>query len=195
MTVVSKTLERTEGLSQLDAPADALQRGLRGALPDKLPGIAPLSGSWLGHPLHPVLVLAPIGSWLATSVLDALPGQEVAARRMVLTGLLSAGPAVLTGAVDFRELSGPRRRVGFLHLLANATGTLCYAASYLARRRGHHGIGRALALAGLAAVGTAGTLGGHLTYAQGVGVYRWQPERSGQRPSEPASRPTTVAGF
>src|SRR5690606_3820689 len=121
--------------------------------------------------------------------------REVAARRMVLTGLLSAGPAVLTGAVDFRELSGPRRRVGFLHLLANATGTLCYAASYLARRRGHHGIGRALALAGLAAVGTAGTLGGHLTYAQGVGVYRWQPERSGQRPSEPASRPTTVAGF
>ena len=193
MTVVSKTLERTESLSQLDAPADALQRGLRSVLPDRSPVVRPLGGSWIGHPLHPAMVVAPFGSWLSANVLDAIPGQEPAAQRMVLTGLLAAVPAALTGAVDFRKLSGSARRVGFVHLLANSTGSLCYLASYLARRQGRHGIGRALALLGLAAVSTGGALGGHLAYAQGVGVYRWQPERADQRPSG-ASQPTTVAG-
>ncbi len=178
MTVVTRTLERAEDLTQLDAPADALQRGLRGVLPDRSPVVAPLGGSWIGHPLHPALVVAPFGSWLSASVLDAIPGQEAAAKRMVLTGLFTVIPAALSGAVDFRKLSGSARRVGFIHLLVNVTGSLCYAASYVARRQGRHGIGRALALLGLAAIGTGGTLGGHLAYAQGVGVYRWQSERA-----------------
>jgi uncharacterized membrane protein len=178
MSVVQRTLERVETLEQVDAPAGAVQGWLHRVLPDRLRVAAPLGGSWLGHPLHPVLVLAPIGAWLSACVLDAMPGQQPAARRLVLTGLIAAAPAVVTGAVDYRRLAPRQRRVGFVHLLANLTAGACYAASYQSRRRGHPGAGQALALLGLAAVGTGGTLGGHLTYAQGVGVFRWQPERA-----------------
>jgi uncharacterized membrane protein len=43
-------------------------------------------------------------------------------------------------------------------------------ASYLARKRGTRGHGRRLSLAGFAALGAGGWLGGHLSYTLGVGV-------------------------
>ena len=189
MTVISRTLERIESLRQLDAPAGALQTVLGRLLPEGRRIAAPLGGSGLGHPLHPALVLVPIGSWLSASVLDTVPGQQPAARRLVLTGLLAAVPAAVTGAVDYRSLSGRQRRVGFVHLLSNLTATTCYAASYRSRLRGDTAAGRALGLLGLTAVGIGGALGGHLTYAQGVGVYRWQPPPAAEEPAGP--RPGT----
>jgi uncharacterized membrane protein len=199
MSVVARTLERTETIERLDAPAGAAQRLLRRLLPDR-PGItAALGGSWIGHPLHPILVLTPIGTWLSASVLDQMPGAQAAARRLVATGVLAAVPAAITGAMDYRRLEGPQRRTGFLHLLSNLTATTLYAASYRARCRGHTGTGQVLGLLGLVAVGTGGTLGGHLSYAQGVGVYRWQPDRAamqqpGQPEVEPAAPPRAPVG-
>jgi hypothetical protein len=46
-----------------------------------------------------------------------------------------------------------------------------YAASWLARRRGRHGTGAKLALAGAAIAGVGGYLGGHLTEARKVGSH------------------------
>ena len=42
--------------------------------------------------------------------------------------------------------------------------------SYLARRRGVRGRGKLLSLAGSAALGCGGWLGGHLSYTLGAGV-------------------------
>ena len=47
---------------------------------------------------------------------------------------------------------------------------MLFAASLAARAGGDRGRGKLLALAGLGAVGVGGYLGGHLTYAEGVGV-------------------------
>ncbi|MDQ1395603.1 MAG: hypothetical protein QOG64_862, partial [Acidimicrobiaceae bacterium] len=33
-----------------------------------------LSGSWLGHPVHPLLVAIPIGAWTSASAIDVLGG-------------------------------------------------------------------------------------------------------------------------
>jgi uncharacterized membrane protein len=175
MSVITRTMDRIEKLSRVDAPAGLVQRGVNRLFPEGSRIVPPLAGSWLGHPLHPALVLAPIGSWLSATVLDAVPGQQPAARRLVLTGLAAAVPAVVTGAVEYRQLSGRQRRVGFVHLVANATAAACYAASYRKRVRGHTAAAQGLGLLGLAAVTVGGTLGGHLAYAHGVGVYRWQP--------------------
>lgn len=188
MTVVTRTLERIETLAPVDAPAGVVQRWLHRLLPHQPRVVEPLGGSWLGHALHPVVVLVPIGAWLSAGVLDTVPGQQPAARRLVLAGLVAAVPAVVTGAVDYRKLAGAQRRVGFVHLLANLTAGLCYTASYQSRRRGHTLVGQALGLIGLSAVVAGGTLGGHMTYAQGVGVYRWQPQRTAQPATEPAPR-------
>ena len=62
------------------------------------------------------------------------------------------------------------RRVGAGHALANVTALGLYGASLAARRAGRHGRGVALGLAGMGAVSVGGHLGGHLSYAQGVGV-------------------------
>jgi hypothetical protein len=176
MTMVRRVLGEVESLERVDGAAGAVQRWMRGVLPEGRV-LDVLRGSWLGHPLHPALVMLPLGSWLSAGVLDLLPGEQAAARRLVLAGLLTAGPAMVAGAAELRDLDGGRRRVGFVHLVANLTAGACYAASYGYRRGGRVAAGRALAMLGLAAVGVGGTLGGHLSYAQGVGVYRWQPER------------------
>ena len=62
------------------------------------------------------------------------------------------------------------RRIGIVHAAANGTGALLFAGSLLARAAGSRGRGKLLALAGMGAVGAGGWLGGHLSYAEGVGV-------------------------
>jgi nitrite reductase/ring-hydroxylating ferredoxin subunit len=57
-----------------------------------------------------------------------------------------------------------------VHAAANGTGALLFAGSLLARGRGGRGKGKLLALAGMGAVSAGGWLGGHLSYAEGVGV-------------------------
>lgn len=176
MDVVRRTLSSLESAETLDKAAAALHRWAHW-IPTGRRGSDFLSGSWLGHPMHPVLVLTPIGAWLSAGILDILPGQAPAARRLVLAGLVTIAPAALAGLVDLRELDRQQRRVGLVHVLANGTAAACYLASYLSRRRGRTDAGRAWGALGLTAVSVGGTLGGHLSYAQGAGVYRWQPER------------------
>ncbi|MDP8957922.1 MAG: (2Fe-2S)-binding protein, partial [Actinomycetota bacterium] len=47
-----------------------------------------LSGTWLGHPLHPALTDAALGTWMSATLLDVLgsPELEGAARRLVGIG-------------------------------------------------------------------------------------------------------------
>ncbi|MFV2121748.1 (2Fe-2S)-binding protein, partial [Streptomyces sp. Act-28] len=49
-----------------------------------------LHGRWIGHPVHPLMVQIPIGTWLSAAVLDALPGQHRGARTLVGVGLAAA---------------------------------------------------------------------------------------------------------
>lgn len=176
MTIMSRTLEATENLEQVDSLASAAQRQVSRVILEGQPAERLLGGSWLGHPLHPLLVVIPIGSWLSATILDLL-GQESAAQRLTITGVIGAPVAALAGAADFRQLDRRTRRVGFIHGLSNLAATGCFAASYVLRRSGRIGAGRLWSTLGLVALGAGGSLGGHLTYAQGVGVFRWQPER------------------
>jgi nitrite reductase/ring-hydroxylating ferredoxin subunit/uncharacterized membrane protein len=128
-----------------------------------------VSGTWLGHPLHPFLVTVPIGCWTCVSVLD-LSGQRAAAQTLAGAGVLAVLPTAAAGLSDWTYTSGAERTVGFVHLVLNAVATGCYALSWLSRRRHRHGTGVALAVAGALAASGAGWLGGHLAYALGVGV-------------------------
>lgn len=176
MDRLRRTLSSVESLEQVDPAADAVQRWLRRVPLDRA-WARVLRGSSLGHPVHPALVLLPIGAWMSAGVLDMFPGQQQAARRLVLTGLLATAPAVAAGAADLRDLGQQQRRVGVVHAMTNIAAAGCYLASYRCRRRGRTGAGRVWSGLGLAAIAVGGTLGGHLAYAQGAGVFRWQPER------------------
>lgn len=137
-----------------------------------------LSGTWLGHPLHPVLTDVAIGAFSSASLLDLLAGRRgaAAADTLVAVGVAAALPTAAAGLSDWSETYGPDKRVGVVHAASNLAGVSLYAASLLARRRGRRLTGRALGFLGLGALSAGGYLGGYLSFARGVGVNNafWQ---------------------
>ncbi|OLB64544.1 MAG: (2Fe-2S)-binding protein [Actinobacteria bacterium 13_2_20CM_2_72_6] len=170
----ARQLDRVERDTRLDGVIAVLRRAVRRVVPPG-PLADALHGTWLGHPLHPALTDVPIGAWLGAAVLDAVPGQEKAATALVGVGVAAAVPTALAGATDWSELEPEQQRLGLWHGLANAAATTAYAASLVARLRGRHGAGRALAGLGLAAAGIGAYLGGHLTYRAGAGFNHAEP--------------------
>lgn len=170
-TMTERVFSRIEDAAFLDGPADVI--GSWGSAVFR-PGWFKdaLSGTGTGHPLHPALVVLPLGSWAGAVYLDLRgdPSDGAAARRLLAVGNLAALPAALTGASDWVDTQGAERRVGLVHAALNYTALALMAASWLARRRGRHGTGTWTALAGLGTVTASASLGGHLAHARGVGV-------------------------
>ncbi|WP_375484924.1 Rieske 2Fe-2S domain-containing protein [uncultured Jatrophihabitans sp.] len=161
-------ITRLEGATVLDKPGAALNTALRtvvrpGPVEDTLSGVP------LGHPLHPLLVSVPIGAWTSSLVLDAV-GDTDGAQKLVGLGLIAAAPTAASGASDWLTTGGAERRVGLAHALLNYAAIGAYAGSWFARRADRHRAGVGLSLVGASLLGAAGWLGGHLSYAQGVGV-------------------------
>ncbi len=168
MPIFENVVRSIEQAEALDPPADRVASALDAVL---TPGFRRvLSGAWLGHPVHPILVTAPIGAWVSASALDLTKGNEVAARKLVGLGLVFATGAVVTGASDWRGTVGRARRVGFVHMIVNSLGLVLYTASWRARAGGRHRRGMVLALVGALLLSGGGYLGGHLTYALGANV-------------------------
>lgn len=161
-------IDRIESASWLDPLGERLSQAL-GVLQRVPNGRAALSGTAFGHPLHPLMVTAPIGAWTAALVLDVSGGDPAGARRLVGAGLLAAVPTALSGASDWLDTEGAERRTGQAHAMLNLAATATYAVSWLVRGRSRAaGVATGLVGAGLATA--AGWLGGHLVYGQGVGV-------------------------
>jgi len=167
-------LEQLGSLEAVDGPAQAVAKFVRNVKsPTKVDEA--LAGTWLGHPVHPMAVLVPMGTWSSAVLLDWLGGKdaETAADLLLGAGLAAAIPTVATGYADWAdaELANPTvRRVGIVHAACNGAAAVLFAASLAARAAGARGRGKLLALAGLGAISAGGYLGGHLTYAEGVGV-------------------------
>src|ERR1700704_671870 len=122
-----------------------------------------LSGTWLGHALHPLLTDLPIGSFTSAMALDLLGGEDAAsgAQTLIGLGILSAFPTALAGLSDLSDVFEERdRAVGAAHALGNSAALACYGLSYLARRRGRRGVGIFWSFAGSAAMGGGGYPGG-----------------------------------
>jgi nitrite reductase/ring-hydroxylating ferredoxin subunit/uncharacterized membrane protein len=171
--LLNRLVARIENSNRLDRIADAAANIAAKPL-TFTPLRNVLSGTAGGHPLHPAMVLAPMGSWLAATYLDfggaAGKNADAAAQRLIAAGLVTALPAALTGASDWSYTTGAERRVGFVHAAGNWLAIGLYAGSWTARRQGHHTTGKYLAVGGSALLGVTGWLGGHLAYARGVGV-------------------------
>ena len=168
-------IERIGAIEALDAPAKAIGKQIRNLLPAGGGVKDALSGTWLGHALHPLLTDLPIGAWTSATLLDLFGGEasRPAARKLVGVGLAAAAPTALTGWTDWADTepgSDEVRRIGIVHALSNATAAVLYGASYAARRRGAHATGVLYGLAGATAMSAGGWLGGDLSYARGVGV-------------------------
>lgn len=170
-----RILRRLGGLEPLDRPARAVGAKVRGLLRPR-PLRDALRGTWLGHPVHPMLTDVTVGTFTSALLLDWTGGAGAAraSRRLIGIGLLSTPPVVATGYADWaggEAADADMRRVGLIHAASNATATTLFAASYAARRRGASG--RGLALAGGTALAWAGYLGGHLALADRAADDDW----------------------
>lgn len=163
-------LDRLEELSVLDPVVKPLRSAVTNLL--KPPVSDALHGTWMGHPLHPVLVQVPVGSFASAALLDLIGGDDAAdaADLLALAGVISAVPAALSGANDWASANPSEQRSGLVHAMANSVGLAAWVASLVARHRGERGRGKLLGLAGLAAVAVGGTIGGHLSYRRSLGA-------------------------
>jgi len=168
-------LTRLETARELDPVSDQLQEAVSAVVrPRRLRDL--LHGTWLGHPLHPVLVQMPVGAFVCAAVLDLMPGRRRSATSLVALGVATAGPAAVAGWTDWSEMTKDRRRVGLVHAASNLVAVGLYAGSLAARLRGRGSRGRALGFAGLSVAGLGAFLGGHLAYAQSAGTNQAAPE-------------------
>lgn len=200
-------VEAITRLDALDPPAKVIGRSVRDAVPSG-PVKDALSGTWLGHALHPLLTDLPIGTWTSAVLLDWLGGERSgpAADRLIALGLAFTLPAVATGWTEWADsepASDSVRRIGLIHAVANVGAATLFGASLAARGRGARGAGRLLALAGSGALAASGHLGGHLAFAKGVGVDRtafedrsdgWTPVLRDDELPEGESRCAVVGG-
>src|SRR6476469_7076341 len=130
--------ERLERLTSLDSVADVLQRAVRKVVRQDTVAKDVLSGTWLGHPVHPPLTDVVVGSWTSSLVLDAAGGErgQAASRLLLGTGILAALPTAASGLSDWAELRGGTRRVGLVHAGGNTTALTLQILSLRARLRG-----------------------------------------------------------
>jgi nitrite reductase/ring-hydroxylating ferredoxin subunit len=156
----------------LDQAADALSGVVNGmysaAGPPGRAAKNALNGTWLGHPLHPVITDVPVGAWTVALGLDLL-GERRAAKIAVGVGLLGALGAAASGVTDWLDTFGKPRRLGVAHATLNGAATLLYAASYFARGRDEM-LGVRLSWAGYAAVSLGALYGGALSLDLQIGV-------------------------
>jgi nitrite reductase/ring-hydroxylating ferredoxin subunit/uncharacterized membrane protein len=164
--------EGIEQIQVLDAASEPLQKAVRKLIPQESELKDLLSGTWLGHPLHPPLTDLVIGAWTSALLLDLLGGEdaEQAADQLVAAGILAAVPTAAAGLSDWAELRGGSRRVGSVHAIGNTTALTLHALSWAARRRGDRRRGIALSATGYGIATFSAWLGGHLSFGKGVGV-------------------------
>jgi uncharacterized membrane protein len=136
----------------------------------------------LGHPVHPMLIVFPLGLFVTATVFDLV--QLVTGDNTfgqvgywnVVAGIIGALLAAVTGLLDWTAIpSGTRaKRIGLLHGGGNAIVLVLFLVSWLARMNNtDHVAGGALFVVEVVAIGVggaAGWLGGELVDRLGIGV-------------------------
>lgn len=171
--LLEKAMKRLEEAEALDQPAEAVVAVVGPATRPRLVKNA-LSGTWLGHRFHPLMVPLPIGFWSGALLFDVVATRRArwAADVLVAAGVAAAVPTAAAGLSDWADAEPEGRRVGLVHAGCNTLALVCYSASLAARLLGRRKAGVGLGLAGATAISVGGYLGGHLSYVLGVGVER-----------------------
>ncbi|HET9878521.1 MAG TPA: Rieske (2Fe-2S) protein [Candidatus Limnocylindria bacterium] len=134
-----------------------------------------LNGSWLGHPLHPVLTDVVVGAATVAVMLDVLrivfrvPGLELATTWTVALTVLSALGTIVTGLTDFKDTApgSSSRNVAGLHGLINIGGTALFAVALVLRLLDHNNWAALIFVVGYGVVSVGAFIGGHVVFKYG----------------------------
>jgi uncharacterized membrane protein len=129
------------------------------------------------HPIHPMLVVFPIGLWVFSFVCDVVyvtvggPLWSGAAMLAIVGGIIGALAAAIPGLIDFWSLSSSAFRTALTHLALNALALTVFIVSAFSRWVGaQYSISMTLSAIGIVALVFSGWLGGELVYVRGVAV-------------------------
>src|SRR5437016_14551127 len=122
MSMLPELAGRLEDLDFLDSFAKPLAKLTSRAVRPR-PVRNFLSGTYLGHPLHPPLTDLPIGAWAMSGLMDSVGGEgaSAASEWLVAAGIAAAVPTALAGLNDWSDTHGGETRVGLVHAAANTT--------------------------------------------------------------------------
>jgi len=138
---------------------------------------------FLGHPIHPMLVVFPLGLFITSLIFDLIalltnePALAIASFYMIGAGVLGGLLAAVFGLIDWLAIpTGTRAKViGLLHGLGNVLLIGFFIFSWLLRRdapQAPEAAALILSLLGVALGTLTAWLGGELVYRLAVGVDR-----------------------
>jgi nitrite reductase/ring-hydroxylating ferredoxin subunit/uncharacterized membrane protein len=179
ITTTDRIVDRIARDARLDALADAVQPAVDATFAGEGPTQRFLSnvfhGTWLGHPLHPLLTDIPIGAWTVAVIADvvALAGDEradYASDVATAIGVAGAVAAAWAGWAEWSDTKDAPRRVGIAHAALNAAALTLFSGSLVLRRAERRGFARVASMLGYALVSAGGYLGGELAFGQQLGA-------------------------
>ena len=138
----------------------------------------------LSHPLHPMLIIFPLGLWIVSWIFDVigvLSGNNLltaASFYCAVAGIFGAVFAAAAGTVDWATVVPPNssaKKRGALHGILNVLVLIAFLV--ICFRRGHaanpvDGIELTISTIAIAVLGVSGWLGGTLSYRNQIGVDR-----------------------
>ena len=162
----------------------------------------------LGHPVHPMLIVFPLGLLVTGVIFDIIrfatgDGRwSQIAYYMFGAGIIGGLVAAVPGVIDFVAIpAGTRaKRIGLLHGVGNVVVVLLFAWSWLLRSdapQEPEALALILSFAGAALGGVTGWLGGELVDRLGVGVddgaHLDSPNSLTDRPAQERAGATTAS--
>lgn len=140
-----------------------------------------LHGTWLGHPLHPMLTDIVIGAWGLGAFYDILSifndsyEAEATADSLTRLGNYAAIPTILSGLTDYSTIPEHAAETGLSHALLNDIAFGLNLASVQARDEGDRDRAVALSMVAATLLMASGYLGAELAYEHRVGVNHADP--------------------
>ncbi len=174
---IEHTIERIPGLAENGATiANAIHAIVLGGSDQLRKAVDILHGTWLGHPLHPVLTDIPIGAWTIAVMCDLVAvqrGSDEAAKMadtLNAIGVVAALPTALAGIADYSAIDQSALSLGAAHGLLNSAGLILNALSIRARATGNRERGVLLSTIAFGAISLSGWIGGEMVSDRKVGV-------------------------
>jgi uncharacterized membrane protein len=129
------------------------------------------------HPIHPMLVVFPLGLWifgLIAYIIFLAGGPaawDVTAWHAIAGGCIGALLAAVAGLIDLLGMPPSRARmVGVWHMCLNVTALALFVIAFFVRFSGQTQAPLVLAIIGTAVVLVSGWLGGSLVYVHGAAI-------------------------
>jgi uncharacterized membrane protein len=146
------------------------------------------------HPIHPMLVVFPIGLWTFSLVCDVIyvfGGRDAiwntVALYTAIGGIIGAALAAVPGRIDYFSIDDPEvRAIGTRHMIVNVSALVIFIVASIVRAKELSAIiPFVLSIAGIVLISIGGWLGGELVYIKGMAV---EPVEELAAEHEPHSR-------